>query len=113
MYVCNIPFARYNERRYSFPWAAVVTAWPVGGRPVLDFRSRYVGRHGDAGRVEFSAAPGDLVTSGQKDYRNPRESRRDWWVVEDDGRLRNLPGGEVEARDYWLDRAAAVEQTAG
>jgi hypothetical protein len=92
-----IQFDSYNERRYSRPWIARVTAWPVGGRPALAFGA-YVGPHGGAGEAEISARAGDIVRWGQKDGRSGNGTRAYWGVVEQDGSVTKVT--EAEARKH-------------
>ena len=92
----SIHYAGYNERRYSRPWIARVTAWPVGGRAALDW-GRYLG--GDSGgEVEIMARPGDIIRHGQKDTRGSNGSS-EWAVVQADGSIHNLT--EAEARQTY------------
>jgi hypothetical protein len=60
-------FGGYNARRYSRPWIARVTAWPVGKQAELEFGS-FIGDD-DGGVVEISARPGDILRWGQRDNR--------------------------------------------
>lgn len=54
-----VTFGSYNARRYSRPWIARITSWPVGGTPELAFGS-YVGNNG-GGEVEIMARRGDII----------------------------------------------------
>jgi len=83
----------YNDRRYSKPWIALVTAWPVGGNPELTFGG-YTGDD-SGGELEISARPGDVLKFGQKDYRNPRHTRSDFGVVEADLTVREITPAEA------------------
>jgi len=83
----------YNDRRYSKPWIALVTAWPVGGNPELTFGG-YTGDD-SGGELEISAHPGDVLKFGQKDYRNPRHTRSDFGVVEADLTVREITPAEA------------------
>ena len=93
-------YSAYNHRRYQRPWIARITAWPVGGRPKLEW-GRYLGNHeiGSGGEAEIMAQPGDIVRSGQKDYRGGN-SNNDWLIVEADGSLRKI--SETEARSRMV-----------
>jgi hypothetical protein len=77
----------YNARRYSRPWIARVSAWPIGGKAELEWGS-YIGTDG-GGSVEIMAAPGDIVRIGQKDLRGNR-TEADWYLVEVDYSLRGV-----------------------
>lgn len=80
----SISYGAYNDRRYSRPWIAKITAWPIGGNPVLAWGG-YVGDY-HGGEVEIEAEPGDIIRSGQKDYRTPSNSDNDWYIVTEAGR---------------------------
>lgn len=85
----------YNERRYSAPWIAKITAWPIGGYPTLVF-----GACVDGHEAEIDANPGDLVKYGQKDYRNKNGTENDFAVVTSELTLKRLTAGE--ARKAWM-----------
>jgi hypothetical protein len=89
----TVHFGSYNERRYSRPWIARVTAWPVGGRPVLGW-GRYLGDD-SGGECEIMARPGDIIRYGQKDTRGGNGAN-DWAIAQADGTARNA--AETEAR---------------
>lgn len=96
----------YNQRRYSRPWIARITEWPVGGKPDVEW-GRYIGDDG-GGETEIEANPGDIIRIGQKDHRGGNTSA-DWYIVQPDG---SLSGSDaVEARKAWDARQAdkAVE----
>lgn len=88
-------FSSYNHRRYSRPWIAKVTGWPVGSQPTLQWGT-FLGQEGEAGECEIEAEPGDLIRWGQKDNRNPKYSTAYWGKVEADGMITTLTA--VEAR---------------
>lgn len=86
-------FPPYNDRRWSMPWIAIVTAWPIGGKPEL----RFGGLIGLTAEIE--AVPGMVVRWGQKDMRG-RGTRADWGVIQADG---SIVGMSAErCRDHWL-----------
>lgn len=86
----------YNRRRYSPPWIAKVTSWPIGNGAELDFGGR-VGNY----TAEIDVKPGDLVRYGQKDMRGQGTISR-WGKIEEDGSIKNLT--PEAARCYWLER---------
>ena len=88
----------YNERRYGTPWIAVVTSWPIGKSPELQFGA-YTANRGDAGDAEIAACAGDIVRWGQKDIRRPDKSEKYWGVVEADASISELT--MAEARDLY------------
>jgi hypothetical protein len=89
-------YGDYNPRRMSKPWIARITAWPVGGNPVLEFGS-YVG-DANGGEVEIMAKIGDIIRDGQKDYRG-HDSINDWSVVDVDYTLLRI--NQVDARHMY------------
>lgn len=83
----SLRYSSYNARRYSRPWIALITSWPVGGRPELEFGG-YCGDDG-GGEVEITAKPGDIIRSGQKDSRG-NSGCNDWYVARDNGELEQI-----------------------
>jgi len=79
-----IRWGDYNKRRYSRPWIAKITAWPVGGKPTLDF-GEYCGDT-SGGETEIMAREGDIIRSGQRDYRG-NSTINDWYLAKADGEL--------------------------
>lgn len=75
-------FGSYNQRRYSRPWIARVSAWPVGGRAELAWGT-YLGDD-TGGTVEIEASEGDVIRYGQKDNRGNGGSAN-WAIVQADG----------------------------
>jgi hypothetical protein len=92
----SVPYSSYNERRYGRPWIGRITAWPVGGRPEIEW-GRYCG-DGSGGEVEIMARPGDIIRTGQKDNRGNGGSN-DWYVVDPAGTLRGIE--QTEARQLY------------
>jgi hypothetical protein len=93
----SVEYDGYNGRRYSRPWIARVTAWPVGGSPTMEWGS-YVGDdHG--GEVEIMATPGDIIRDGQRDNRGNHNTVSNWSVVMADYTLRKI--NQVEARKLF------------
>jgi hypothetical protein len=100
----SIGWRGYNDRRYSKPWIALVTAWPVGGSPTLDFGG-YVGND-SGGELEIMAKQGDIIRYGQKDYRKPRGSTCQFAVIEDDGTERDIT--DADARKLFNARTGGA-----
>ena len=92
----SITVGSYNQRRYSCPWIARVTAWPVGSRPEL----AWGGYAGDdsGGELEIEASPGDIIRHGQKDGRGNGWSNN-WGIVQDDGSIEGCD--QPQAREQW------------
>lgn len=91
----------YNQRRYSKPWIAIVdfTQTPKG-----EFKwGNWVGDHnnGSAGLLVIDANDGDIIASGQKDFRQPRNSTPAYFQVRD-GKLVDISG---KAEAYQLAMA--------
>lgn len=97
----------YLATRYGQPWIAVITEWPVGGRPVLRW-GVWLGRNGCEGQLEIEAEPGDIVRWGQKDHRGKGKasaSTSAWLIVGADGALEPLR--DIDARAHWLTKNKA------
>lgn len=90
-------FPSYNERRWGLPWIAKVTAWPVAGRPTMEF-GKFVGHAGDPGEAEMMAKRGDIVRWGHKDNRNGNSTWSKWGIVNAEGGIDEID--ETEAREY-------------
>lgn len=91
-----VEFGSYNDRRYSRPWIAKVTSWPVGAAAKLQF-GHYLGTDA-GGEAEIQAARGDIVRWGQKDNRG-KGSTAHWGVVQADGSIAECT--ESEARGAY------------
>lgn len=89
-------FGGYNARRYSRPWIARVTAWPVGKQAELEFGS-FIGDD-DGGEVEISARPGDILRWGQRDNRGNGTSA-EWGIAQANGEIETITA--AEARDAY------------
>ena len=77
----------YNQRRYSKPWIAKVD---FSKNPNGDFTwGDWVGDHhnGSEGLLVIEANPGDIIATGQKDFRQPKNSAPNWWIVAPNGQL--------------------------
>jgi hypothetical protein len=85
----------YNQRRYSRPWIARVD---FASNPNGEYHwGEWVGDHrnGSEGTLVIDAETGDIIATGQKDFRQPRNSSPDWWVVSSDGKLCSLEGKQA------------------
>ena len=79
MTTINISTSSYNERRYGKPWIAKVS---FATNPQGDFWwGTWIGDPGDAGLLEITIEDGDIVARGQKDTRQPKNSKPDWYEV--------------------------------
>jgi hypothetical protein len=80
-------FGPYNQRRYSKPWIAKITSWPVGKNKEMEFGT-YLGDD-NGGVVKIDANSGDIVRTGQKDYRG-NNTKSNWYEVTENGELMNI-----------------------
>lgn len=95
----QIATGTYNERRYGKPWIARVTFPNAKG----DFHfGEWVGQEGREGLLLVDAEPGDVVARGQKDFRKPRNSAPDFFIVTDDGELE--PASKADAYQHYKAR---------
>lgn len=97
-----VEWSGYNARRYSRPWIAAITAWPVGGKPELGWGG-YAGDD-SGGELEIMAAPGDIIRYGQRDGRGNGGSN-EWAIVQQDGTISGCT--QAEARAHWQARSAS------
>ena len=87
----------YNQRRYSKPWIAKVD---FSKNPNGDFSwGNWVGDHynGSDGLLVIDANPGDIIATGQKDFRQPKNSAPDWWIIAPNGQLIYIEEGKSGA----------------
>jgi hypothetical protein len=81
----------YNERRYGNPWIAKVVGTEFKWGRLIG------GRRGEPGRLEVEVEIGDVVATGQKDLRKPRNSAPTWGYITAGGIV--WCSSEIEARD--------------
>lgn len=89
----------YNDRRYGKPWIATVT-FEQGSKATFHWGD-WIGRAGEPGVLELQASVGDVVATGQKDFRNPRGTRCEYSIVEPDGSLTEVD--KVDAYKHWKE----------
>lgn len=82
----------YNQRRYGKPWIANVKFSLDNPHGVYQWGT-WLGSHntGSDGELIIDANEGDIVASGQKDFRNPKNTKV-WYYHVEDGKLILLPG---------------------
>lgn len=86
----------YNEKRFSTPWIAVVDFVSKSG----DFHfGSWIGQHGEEGILEIECEVDDVIATGQKDYRKPRNSAPQFYVVLEDSELE--PISKAGAYQHW------------
>lgn len=100
-------FDGYNARRYSKPWIAIITAWPIGSKPTLRFGG-WIGNDRDGGEAEIDAQPGDIARWGQADHRGNKTDNL-WGIVQDDGTI--LRCTEPQALQHWTQTQAVKADT--
>lgn len=88
----SFTWASYNPRRFSKPWIAKITAWPVGGKPVIEFGG-YCGDE-DGGETEIIAQPGNILRSGQKDNRSG-STVNEWYLAKTDGKVKEINAAQA------------------
>lgn len=96
----TIETSSYNDRRYGKPWIGKLVEWD-GEAPDLEW-GYFHGRPGEAGKLEITAEPGDVIRHGQRDGRRPDKSDNEWAIVQADGSLATTTPSE--AREHWLTR---------
>lgn len=92
----QIETSSYNSRRYSKPWIARVD---FSSSPKGDFHfGDFVGDDRE-GLLVIQADEGHVIAKGQKDYRNPRRTELEFFVVGGDGKL--LETTRAQAYKQW------------
>jgi hypothetical protein len=89
----SIETAAYNERRYGKPWIAKVDFSQQSQGEFL--WGKWIGDIGCSGLLEVEAEEGDIVATGQKDFRKPSNSAPEWYQVQS-GKLVSI-GTRVDA----------------
>jgi hypothetical protein len=90
---------KYNSRRYSKPWGAVVT-FTDDARAVYDFNAgSYLGDD-SGGTLYIKCAVGDIVARGQKDTRKGNNTSNNWYIVNTDFVYSSVT--KNAAFEYWL-----------
>lgn len=91
----------YNQRRMGRPWIARVDF----STPKGDFLwGDWTGDHynGGAGVLSINADAGDIIATGQKDNRQPKNSAPNFYVVTPEDELKDL-GDKGAAYKYYLE----------
>ena len=98
----KIEYGSYNSRRYSRPWGAVITF--AGAKPQYNFKAASYLGDDDGGNVVITCEPGDIVATGQKDGRQPRNTFNDWYIAGDNGALTEVT--KTQAFDHLASKQA-------
>lgn len=94
----------YNSRRYSKPWAAIIT-FDGTGKAKYNFEAgTYLGND-EGGALIITAQPGDIIAAGQKDNRKPQNSDNNWYIVGDNNDLIGI--SKAEAFRHYKNRQEA------
>jgi len=97
----RIETAVYNHRRYGRPWIAQVD---FKTNPRGDYQwGAWIGDEGDAGLLTLDAKAGDVVATGQKDFRKPGSLSTEFFIVGEDGSLRKV--SRVDAFNHQTQTA--------
>ena len=90
-------YSGYNPRRYGKPWGAVVKF--EGTKIVYDFSAgTFLGDSVKGGKVYVKCQPGDIIATGQRDFRG-RDTENTLYIVEEDGSLKQVD--KVAALEHW------------
>ena len=97
-----IETSSYNQRRMGRPWIAKVDfTKSVKGEFIW---GDWAGDHynGGTGVLTISVNSGDIIATGQKDNRQPKNSAPDFFVVDISGNLEEI-GDKGAAYKYYLE----------
>lgn len=91
----------YNQRRYGKPWIASVdfSQSTKGDFSFGDWTGD--GYNGGEGVLTINANQGDIIATGQKDFRKPANSAPHFFIVNADGELESI-GDKGAAYKYYL-----------
>jgi len=105
----RIETAIYNQRRYGKPWIAKVD-FSASAKGEFSWGD-WTGDHynGGEGILSINANPGDIITTGQKDFRKPRNSASDFFVVTSDGELEDISDKGAAYKHYLNHKDAAPD----
>ena len=97
----TVETSSYNERRYGKPWIAQVdfSQSTKGNFSWGDWTGDHY--NGGAGILSIIVNPGDIVARGQKDFRKPRNSAPEFFIVSVEGELEFI-GDKGAAYKYYL-----------
>jgi len=96
----EVKTSTYNQRRYSKPWIAKVD---FSNNPSGNYNwGDWIGDHynGSDGLLVITAKENDIIATGQKDFRQPKNSAPDWWYVDSVGNILALDS-KADAYRYY------------
>lgn len=96
----------YNQRRMGKPWIARVNFTTPKGDFIW---GDWVGDHynGGEGVLSIDANPGDIIATGQKDNRQPKNSAPEFYVVNQVGDLESI-GDKGDAYKHYLEHKSTT-----
>jgi len=97
----------YNERRYGKPWIAAVN-YSNSRKGEFKF-GEWVGKIGGAGELYIDAEVNDIIAIGQKDFRKPRNSAPEYYIVTTTGSLEYIGDNPVDARKKQVAATSSLE----
>lgn len=95
----------YNERRYGKPWLAFVD-FEANKKGNFHFQE-WIGEKGFAGLFDIEVFDGQIIATGQKDYRKQKNSAPNFFIVRFDGE--NVEFVPVSKKDAYLHYMGGVQ----
>lgn len=107
----TIATSSYNQRRMGNPWIAKVDfSTPKPGFDWGDWTGDQY--NGGEGILSITANPGDIIATGQKDNRQPRNSAPDFFEVMATGELEELGDKGMAYKHYLATKEQGVNKDA-
>lgn len=97
----KIETGSYNDRRYGKPWFAFID---FDGNKKGNFHFvEWIGQKGESGLFHVEVADGQIIARGQKDFKKPRNSAPDFYIVTiDKGEASFIPVSLSVAYQHYL-----------
>jgi hypothetical protein len=99
----------YNDRRYGKPWIAKLIYDPSQSGNLRFNWGKWIGDNGSEGQLEIEVNIGDYIALGQKDFRKPRNSAPEFYLVLVDGTLQSTT--RIDAYNALRQRATKPEES--
>ena len=108
----KIETSSYNQRRMGRPWIARVN-FAQSTKGEFEWGD-WTGDHSNGGEgvLAIDANPGDIIATGQKDNRQPRNSAPDFFVVTADGGLDEVGDKGAAYKHYLAAKDQGVDKEA-